>query len=197
MSLVQTLPRRLSRKVRFTLTYDGRLLSAGDKHTRVRNKNEIRFHFTNQLEAVASHADFSRVDTRVRLPSESKQPIVYSIRRFHGLNFIPLVARRTGASCALTIKLMRPEPPGQIVHGGDLDNRLKTLLDALRLPQNENEVLPSLAQKGSDALYTCLLEDDSLITELSVSTVLLLPSAPKNYVRLIIDIELRPFDFEV
>ena len=197
MSLATQFPRRIARRMKFSLTYDGSLFSATDKHSRVRNKNELRFHFSSQLMVVADRGDFTRLETRVRPRGQSKGASVLTMRNFHGLYFWPLVARETKASCALSIKLMRPEAPGQIVHGGDLDNRLKTLLDALRLPLDKKEVLPKLAPAATaDTLYTCLLEDDSLITELNISAVMLLTPIPKNHVRLVIDVELRPFDFD-
>lgn len=42
----------------------------------------------------------------------------------------------------MEITLLRPEPPGSIVSSGDIDNRLKTLFDALELAKGT--IIPSL-----------------------------------------------------
>ena len=57
---------------------------------------------------------------------------------------------------------------------GDIDNRLKTLFDALRAPKNATEI-PKGAVPGPDEdPFFCLLEDDALITAVSVETERLL-----------------------
>lgn len=86
-----------------------------------------------------------------------------------GADFVPLVTRNHGLIAKLDIIFLRRDEPGEIVHdGGDLDNRLKTLFDALRIPHSEQEV-DAKAALPSQATY-CLLEDDSLITRLSIDT---------------------------
>jgi hypothetical protein len=70
--------------------------------------------------------------------------------------------------CQLRIDWHRHDPPGTILSpSGDIDNRLKTLFDALRMPQNDTEIPEGAAHHG---IFLCLLEDDSLITKLSVDT---------------------------
>ena len=63
---------------------------------------------------------------------------------------------------------MRRENPGDLVgHGGDLDNRIKTLFDALQIPKVLNGGLTPLE---GEAPFFVLLEDDALITDMRVST---------------------------
>jgi hypothetical protein len=73
--------------------------------------------------------------------------------------------------------LLRPEPPGSIIsQGGDIDNRLKTLFDALKVP-TEPTALPLSAKPTDDENpFFCLLQDDNLITKVQVSTDRLLDS---------------------
>ena len=88
-----------------------------------------------------------------------------------GFNFAPLVAENLQLVAEIEISLLRPEPPGQIVNqGGDIDNRLKTLLDSLTVPCASNAI-PSNEhpQPGEDPFF-CLLEDDNLITRVSVAS---------------------------
>lgn len=102
----------------------------------------------------------------------------------------PLVRHGAGTACELRIKFLRPGPSGQIVQSGDIDNRLKTLLDALRIPQNLAE-LAGATPVTSGELFYCLLEDDSLITSLTVETDrLLLPDVADGDVTLYIEVAL-------
>jgi hypothetical protein len=79
--------------------------------------------------------------------------------------------------------------PRQSISRGDIDNRLKTLFDALAVPNQDQIVAdPDVA----DPVY-CLLEDDSLIAGLSVETHRLLtrPDSSQHEVRLVIEVDVR------
>ena len=60
----------------------------------------------------------------------------------------------------LDILMLRPEAPGAIISRGDIDNSLKTLFDALRAPNNEQEVGGSARQSSWASPTFTLLEDD-------------------------------------
>jgi hypothetical protein len=66
-----------------------------------------------------------------------------------------------------------------VSHGGDLDNRLKTLLDALRIPHEESEIAGVSPDTPNQRVY-CLLEDDALITRIAVTTQQLFESVGKD-----------------
>ena len=58
-----------------------------------------------------------------------------------GYRFVPLVNKRFDLVCALNILFLRRGDPGSLVMpGGDVDNRIKTLLDALKVPGECQEV---------------------------------------------------------
>jgi hypothetical protein len=57
---------------------------------------------------------------------------------------------------------------GLIDENGDLDNKLKTLIDALRMPHEAKEV-PYDAKHSRPVFYS-VLEDDRLITRLTLET---------------------------
>ena len=85
-----------------------------------------------------------------------------------GIKFVPLVIRIRYMECHLAVTWHRHDPPGTILsETGDIGNRLKTLFDSLRMPHNPSELPPALKHPG---VFFCLLEDDSLITKLSVDT---------------------------
>jgi len=86
-----------------------------------------------------------------------------------GYRFVPLIRKEGGLTCALDVLFLRRDNPGNLVkHGGDIDNRIKTLLDALTMPQTLSNV-DGPPRDGEDPFF-CLLEDDSLITSVSVTT---------------------------
>ena len=106
-----------------------------------------------------------------------------------GWKFQPLIREKLALRGGLKINFLRKEAPGKIYQGGDLDNRIKTLLDALQVP-NHDQVI-----KGApDALtHYCLFEDDGLLAGLNIETNRLLsrPGASEHEVRLIIEVDVR------
>jgi hypothetical protein len=62
---------------------------------------------------------------------------------------------------------------------GDLDNRLKILFDALRAPRHANELIAGKGPNSEQKPFFVLLEDDILITKISIeSRRLLRPVIP-------------------
>jgi hypothetical protein len=92
--------------------------------------------------------------------------------------------------CELKILFLRREEPGSLIlQAGDLDNRLKTLFDALRVP-TEQELIED--KDPTDPIF-CLLESDAMITGLSIKTDRLLtgPHKPVHEVHLVIEADIR------
>jgi hypothetical protein len=93
--------------------------------------------------------------------------------------------------------ILRPDLPGRAIQSGDINNRMKTIFDALRLPNNKDELggydLPS---EGEDPFF-CLLEDDSMISHAAVETDTLLQpigdSWRPNDARLVVTVRLSPY----
>lgn len=102
----------------------------------------------------------------------------------------PLVRKSLDLVCELKILFLRQEDPGQLqLQGGDLDGRIKCLLDALRMPSSAEQLNspPSI-----DRIH-CLMESDSLVSALAVDTERLLfpPSTHPHEVCLVIEASLR------
>ena len=79
--------------------------------------------------------------------------------------------------CHLEILFLRREETEALItkpkdeYGGDLDNRLKIFLDALRVPLEEKEIPKNVTYDPWEPNPTiCLLEDDSLITKLTIES---------------------------
>ena len=100
------------------------------------------------------------------------------LRTLGAFQFAPLVAERLHMVAELGITMLRPEPPGSIVtQAGDIDNRLKTLLDSLKMPREPGELPGEAGPMANETPFFCLLEDDNLITALTIRTDRLLEPA--------------------
>jgi hypothetical protein len=93
----------------------------------------------------------------------------------------------------LSITLLRPEPPGGLItQGGDIDNRLKTLFDALTMPRHINALPTGVKIEPDESPFFCLLEDDNLVTSVAVRTEQLLePSEDLSVVEATIYVRTR------
>jgi hypothetical protein len=87
-----------------------------------------------------------------------------------GGRFVPLVSKAGGFTCSLEILFLRRDNPGHLIaSGGDIDNRIKVLFDGLRMPDTVAELGGIPLERNEDPFF-CLLEDDKLITSVSVTT---------------------------
>jgi hypothetical protein len=92
----------------------------------------------------------ARLKDEVLRGSPPEQPPVLPIHRKQ-YEFAPLVHSKLRLVAELHITMLLPGPPGQIIRrGGDIDNRLKTLLDALTVP-DQNQAPLILASSPSSA----------------------------------------------
>jgi hypothetical protein len=84
-------------------------------------------------------------------------------------SFVPLITETLQHVAVLNITLLGPSEPGAVITlGGGLDNRLKTLFDALPAPSNQQELPRGGSREADENPFYCLLEDDKLITGLSI-----------------------------
>ena len=115
-----------------------------------------------------------------------------------GWKFVPLVSKDLDLWCGLEVLLLRPGKSGQILTQGDLDGRLKTLLDALAIPDANQGYEARDASKSP--LYT-LLQDDHLVSKVTVETDEMLEpvdgNLDDNHVRLFITVNIRPYEMHL
>lgn len=167
-------------EVNFRITYRGPLKAASQSKTRREEKNEMRLAFNRQLARMFPSDDLlmGHFGTQDELAKYQRGIMSYW----------PLVRQSMHMVCDLDITFLRKGVPGRLISSkGDLDNRVKVLFDALRVP-TEDEIR-GLHTQGHGVL--CLLEDDSLITGFRVTTDQLLdPQAAQNDVMLIINVEI-------
>jgi len=175
----------------FRLIYKGPLKADGNPVV----KQELRRSFHKQLQQLWKQPPLVRcgppdghfLDDN---PPDTSLSIIEKVDAFR---FAPLVTSRLYLIAELDIIMLRREPPGLIVtQGGDIDNRLKTLLDSLRMPKDTSEIpTGDSPQEGEDPFF-CLLEDDNLITRVAVETDRLLePYDNLSLVNLMINVKTK------
>jgi hypothetical protein len=194
--------------MKFRLTYEGRLTGDGS----AQHKHEIRKAFHPQLRRLWA------VEPNLRswdYPSREAPPdlhrystgggnvkawegLAHSYARF-GYNFVPLATESYSLIAAIDILFMREGTPGSIIRSADIDARLKTLFDALKMPGFKEEVGPYVHPTEDEKPFFVLLEDDKLLSHVSVETDMLLEPSPSaagqfltNDARLVITVTLRP-----
>jgi hypothetical protein len=182
----------------FRLIYKGALPSAAND-TRVRYKNQIREYLHPQLEQLwTTHPALQWIENiedsnSLKIPLWQAQDVRPKItKRLDDREFIPMVAKDLDLYCKLRILFLRPERAGWVIRdSGDLDNRMKVLFDALRIPRSAEEAR-GLSQAVNP--FFCLLEnDDSLISGIEVDTDQLLtsPNQGSSYAELIIQVSIK------
>jgi hypothetical protein len=88
----------------------------------------------------------------------------------HIHRFVPLITEGSYHGCAVNVLFLRRDTPnGALMHQGDLDNRIKVLFDALRMPKESQEI-EDLPQSPDCNPCFCLMKDDKYIDHVSVTT---------------------------
>lgn len=149
----------------FRLVYEGQLPSSNAR-PKAEVKYKIRRTFHRQLSELWNvHPGLSKM----RLAGQHWYEGFPSVG---GFNFLPLVHERGGTCCSMDALFLRRETPGRLFFGGDIDNRVKTLFDCLKMPTHL-EQMGLMATQGpaeDEKPFYCLVADDSLITSVSVTT---------------------------
>lgn len=201
--------------MRFHLIYSGPLPGTGNASKKPDEVHRIRMSFNPQLEVLwkthralkalveegwvsrsGNNAGFASINGRKMTPAEMAASGVgdyYNLAepiRVGNCAYRPLVRNSLHLNCELDILFLRQEDPGALVlQGGDIDNRIKTLLDALRMPSPDENARVNAVP----GLYHCLMESDTLVSSLNINTDrLLAPATSKpNEVHLVIGVTLN------
>jgi hypothetical protein len=217
--------------MRFKLTYAGSLLSHKpldqySKDVRAWHKHEIRRRFHPQLEQFwcenhflntmktnpdAGHNHGKTMDEEAWKVSSYSTPMREALKSRYQDNYhpgfeygwVPLAREEYALAVSLRILCLRRDGPGAVGAGRDIDNRIKTLIDALTLP-TKGQGCPR-TRDGQDLppgdnekpYFYVLLANDKLVDHLEVETDTALELNPDNpadedFVRLVISVEIRP-----
>jgi hypothetical protein len=182
----------------FRLTYKGPLPAANRKNPRAKEKNVIRTYLHPQLEELwNTHPALQWIEnpedvTSRKIPIWQRADIrskltIPTVRQ----EFVPLVSSHLNLYCKLKVLFLRPERPGWVIQeSGDLDNRMKVLLDALRIPRSADE---ARGLKRIDPFFCLLENDNSLVAGVEIDTDQLLKpdQSTSSYVELIIQVSVK------
>src|SRR5437879_2426081 len=135
----------------FRLFYDGPLKSNRGPV----DKQVLRREFHRQLKDLVDRKPMEPFKRLVK--AKHKRATLIELG---GFTFIPLIAEQLDHVAMLSITLLTAEEPGRAVtQAGDLDNRIKTLLDALRVPKSVSELPKDDRPLDGETPFYCLLED--------------------------------------
>lgn len=186
--------------VKFTLTYEGGLKTGSRSPHQTERKHEIRRAFHPQLRRLwavnpyLSHWVTQPIPGRPSFPDEKMSDRLKV--RVEDFEFVPLVTQSLCVECALDFRVLRPtDQPGQV---SDIDNQVKQITDALKMPKPEVIKQTGLSPSEEEKPFFVLVEDDALITKISsINDELLSPIRGKDTfdstdVRVAIDVYIRP-----
>lgn len=173
--------------LKFTLVYEGQLKPASK--AKATDKHKIRQVFDQQLQELWKQGQM--VEQRSISMGSPNDPdsVLKTVREVDGCHYLPVVSEAQGLLADVSITWLRYQPPGSVLQAGDIDNRLKTLLDCLQTPP-VGQAVAVCENTPADNPFCTALDDDALISSLSVKTVQdLRPSAKRGEVLLVIQIE--------
>lgn len=175
----------------FTLFYQGELRSNGDAH----HKQQIREALHPQLKRLWTLDPLSVSQGYIAYPPSGSPSEISLIEMLNGFAFAPLISDKLALAAQVTITMLRPEKPGQLIQQcGDIDNRLKTLFDALSVPPHIEQLPKAYSPTADQVPLFCLLQDDRLISSVAVHTERLLTideGQSRNRVVLLIHVKTR------
>lgn len=185
----------------FRLTYSGRLLAhTTDRRLPERSLHvhDIRKEFHKQLTVLwQQHPNLNVKRSATAIVGGQR----WQEFQHDGFTWRPLVTEDNGLICKLEILLLRHGAPGHVMY--DIDNRIKTLFDALRMAKGPAELgqntSAGMQQPEADEVpFLVLLQDDSLITHVAVTSDMLLEPVPNippdEAARVVMDVTVRPYD---
>jgi hypothetical protein len=171
----------------FRLLYEGPLQG---QNAKAEHKREIRRYFHPQLKRLWTQPPLNEASDLLAFPA---QPGKISVVEPRGsVQFVPLVTGKLDLYAELDVLFFRPQPRGQLItDAGDIDNRLKTLLDTLRIHRAAQEDPRGDESVSDKNPFFCLLQDDSLVTKVTVEVDQLLDASDSAVVKAIVPVTVK------
>lgn len=186
------------RMVEFKLIYDGQLRPSKRKPTAV-EKHDVRRQLHKQLKRLWEVKDHPLRGAVRELGGGVLLGSKVLAERFEmcGYNFVPLVTEDHPLCVSLDVLFLRRDKVSALyLRGGDIDSRLATLFDGLRKPDNCGELPLGAAPDEDEKPFYVLLQNDSLVVDLRVTTSMLLTplrsNEAENDVHLVIGVQIKP-----
>lgn len=162
-------------QMEFRLIFRGHLPS--ERRAGVEVKHAIRRQIHPQLRVLWQQHPALRgsFDPKHNFPSKTGKSRIEDLADEYtrcGFRFVPLI-KREGFACALNILILLRQGPFGVIDRGDLDNRIKTLIDGLRMPEQTSEVGRESPGPDENPFFV-LMDNDSAIFEFQVAAERLL-----------------------
>lgn len=163
--------------MKFKLVYVGEVKINPKK--RSQHLQDIRNVLSPQLKRLSEISPYNVIKEKLQKKGKA-------IKTVGGVKFFPLITPDLDLLAELDIQILHPELLE--TPKADIDNRMKTLLDALKRPQSQHEISENIDK--DEVVYT-LLDDDHLVTKMTINTSHLLykkemPKKNRDYELLII-----------
>lgn len=147
--------------MQFTLVYQGDLPPTA----RAAEKHRIRLEISPQMERLWKNPPFS--DLSQYIDPCHPEPTSYIGKKIGPVHYIPCISKALHMRAELHVRLLSSSKPGSLLQAGDIDNRLKTLLDALSIPDDQ-QAKPGENMDEGEQIF-CLLENDELVTRIDIT----------------------------
>jgi hypothetical protein len=193
-------------ELKFTLKYRGRLKSAqgggtkGLVHT-IRRTFDSQLKYRWQVTPELKRWMLPPFSNHLAIRDKSIRTEWYR-KRVGNYLFLPLViiSDTRPLVAELDVRILWRDRAGNFLaktdDGIDLDNRLKVILDALTVPQ-ENQ-LPTVNPQNGEEQTFCLLADDKLVVKLGIAAERLIgdsePGEPRDFADVSIEVVVRRGD---
>lgn len=162
----------------FKLYYEGVLKSnSGSKH-----KHDLRAHFHNQLKQLFKYQPLANHEDWYWGRESNECPL----KTICGHTYTSIINEELSLYAELEILILKDN----ILTGfGDLDNKLKTLLDGLRCPKEYQEIPKDFV--AWEEPMVCLLQDDNLVSKIDIKVDRLLKPLERNSVFILINVNIK------
>ncbi len=148
------------------------------------NHNHVSKHFESGLD------EHELVDVKDHLADKFK---------LGKYSFVPIACKDFSVLCQIEILFLRHGNPSGTLKGGDLDNRVKTVIDALSKPTQTNQLCGKYHTPADDECpFFTVMEDDFLVSSLTVTSDTLLeefekPDRDERDAMIVISVDIRPY----
>jgi len=165
--------------MKFILCYEGEIRARGRKST-IENEHAIRKEFHRQLKVLYSQEPFNihpaaicwnKSDSTDGCNDPETQLYLRMQSTLAGYRFLPFISDKIHLHARLDILFLKPVvKESSIASYFDIDNKVKTLIDAMTIPPNKEKIPTGTKPEVGEDPFLCVLSDDKLVTELNVRT---------------------------
>lgn len=153
------------------LTFEGRIPGQRRSPDNQMAVWEMRSAFDHQLSKLWAKSPFEQLNDWYQDRHQKRVPQIS--KPIGETDFVPFYGRPVGIGVALKVTLLTGIPvQKKVVEAGDLDNRFKRVIDALRIPKQQ-EIPNSVTLKSR---FLCLLADDDVVSRIDAETGVYLSS---------------------